>query len=132
MMNTPVMSKFPTPHISFTAYPLGAWLVALVGAAVFFLLSHHPEKVSIAQIIVAGSMAVATVGGVVYALLLLAFKRYPSFARSFGMGFVLALLCTAVGVVLTFWMNEPRQAFLSIAVFMLLSAAAPLLVRKNA
>ncbi|MBS1174510.1 MAG: hypothetical protein H6R05_641 [Burkholderiaceae bacterium] len=125
--NTP----YVPPRVSFTAFPLGAWLVALIGAGIFALTSTHPEKASIAQIIVAASMAVATVAGTLYVLVLLAVKRFPSFKQSFVLGFVLALVSIigAIGAVVV--LNQPKMAFMAIAGFFLLASLAPFFMKKK-
>lgn len=129
--NTVVSSTSDLPRVSFTAFPLGAWLVALIGAGIFFLASNHPEKVSIAQIIVAASMAVATVAGTLYALVLLAFKRFPSFKQSFVLGFVLSLLSVIAAIGAVVVLNQPKMAFVAIAGFFLLASIAPFFMKKR-
>ena len=52
------------------------------------------------QILIAASMAAATVGGTLYVLSLLALKRYPSFKRSFTLGFLTALVCIVIALLL--------------------------------
>lgn len=129
--NTVVSSTSDLPRVSFTAFPLGAWLVALIGAGIFFWVSNHPEKVSIAQIIVAASMAVATVAGTLYALVLLAFKRFPSFKQSFVLGFVLSLLSVIAAIGAVVVLNQPKMAFVAIAGFFLLASIAPFFMKKR-
>lgn len=129
--NTVVSNTSDLPRVSFTAFPIGSWLVALIGAGIFFLMSNHPEKVSIAQIIVAASMAVATVAGTLYALVLLAFKRFPSFKQSFVLGFVLSLLSVIAAIGAVVVLNQPKMAFVAIAGFFLLASIAPFFMKKR-
>ena len=120
-----------TPRVSFTAYPLGAWLMCVLAATVFLALSHHEERIAIWQIFIAGSIAVATVGGTLYAMVLLALKRYPSFKASFYLGLVVAALCTAAGVAMAFVLNQPPLSFAMMGVFLLISTILPFFIRKN-
>ena len=125
--NTP----YVPPRVSFTAFPLGAWLVALIGAAIFALTSTHPEKAGIAQIIIAASLAVATVAGTLYVMVLLAVKRFPSFKQSFVLGFVLALVSVLGAIGAVVMLNQAKLAFVAIAGFFLLASLAPFFMKKN-
>ena len=116
-----------TPHISFVAYPIGAWLVAILGAGLFALTSTHPERMNIMQIMIAASMATATVGGTLYVLSLLALKRYPSFKKSFSWGFITALVCIVGAIVL----NQPKLSFAMVGAFLLISAIIPFFMKKH-
>ena len=129
--NTVISNSSDLPRVSFTAFPLGAWLVALIGAGIFTLLSNHPEKISIAQIIVAASMAVATVAGTLYAFVLLAFKRFPSFKQSFILGFVLSLLSVIAAIGAVVLLNQPNIAFVAITGFFLFARIAPFFMKKR-
>lgn len=132
-MNTqnPASSTSNTPRVSFTAFPLGAWLIAVIGAGLFALTSNHPEKAGIAQIIVAASMAVATVAGTLYVLVLLAVKRFPSFKQSFLLGLILALVSIAGAIGSVVLLNQPKMAFVAIAGFFLLASLAPFFMKKK-
>lgn len=117
-----------TPHISFIAYPIGAWLVAIIGAGIFAFTSPHPERMNIMQIMIAASMATATVGGTLYVLSLLALKRYPSFKKSFSWGFLTSLVCILGAIVL----NQPKLSFAMAGAFLLISAIIPFFMKKHA
>ena len=117
-----------TPHVSFIAYPIGAWLIAILCAGVFTLNSTHPERYNIMQILIAASMAAATVGGTLYVLSLLALKRYPSFKRSFTLGFLTALVCIVIALLL----NKVMLSFVMGGVFLLISAVLPFFMKKHA
>ncbi len=129
--NTPTTANNTneTPRVSFTAYPLGAWLVCIVAASIFLLLSHHEERIAIWNIFVAGSMAVCTVGGTVYALILLALKRYPRFKTSLILGAATATACIAAGIATAMYLNRPALSFAMMAAFILISAVFPLFMR---
>lgn len=116
-----------TPHVSFVAYPIGAWLVAVIGAGIFAFTSPHPERMNIMQIMIAASMATATVGGTLYVLSLLALKRYPSFKKSFSWGFITALVCIVGAIVL----NQPKLSFAMAGAFLLISAIIPFFMKKH-
>ena len=116
-----------TPHISFIAYPLGAWLLAILCAGGFAFTSTHPERMNIMQIMIAASLATATVGGTLYVLSLLALKRYPSFKQSFLFGFVNALVCIVAAIIL----DQPKLSFMMIGVFLLVSAIFPFVVKRR-
>lgn len=130
-MNTSVRSPETapnaTPHISFIAYPLGAWLIAIICAGLYPLTTQNAERFNIMQILIAASMAVATVGGTLYVLSLLALKRYPSFKKSFSLGFLTALLCI-IGAVL---LKQPKLSFAMGGVFLLISAFLPFTLKKR-
>ena len=115
------------PHISFIAYPIGAWLVAIIGAGIFAFTSPHPERMNIMQIMIAASMATATVGGTLYVLSLLALKRYPSFKKSFSWGFITALVCIVGAIVL----NQPKLSCAMVGAFLLISAIIPFFIKKH-
>ena len=115
-----------TPHVSFIAYPIGAWLVAIICAGLFTLNSPHPERYNIMQILIAASMAAATVGGTLYVLSLLALKRYPSFKKSFILGFVTALGCIVAALLL----DTVMLSFVMGGVFLLISAILPFFMKK--
>lgn len=130
-MNTPAStsksSTNTTPHISFIAYPIGAWLVAIIGAGLYTLNSQNAERLNIMQILIAASMATATVGGTLYVLSLLALKRYPSFKTSFMWGFLVALVCIATAIIL----KQMMLSFVMGGAFLLISAIVPFFMKKR-
>ena len=79
------------------------------------------------QILIAASMAAATVGGTLYVLSLLAVKRYPSFKRSFTLGFLTALVCIVIALLL----NKVMLSFVMGGVFLLISAVLPFFMKKR-
>ena len=125
--NIPATNPPKTPHISFIAYPIGAWLVAIIGAGIFAFTSPHPERMNIMQIMIAASMATATVGGTLYVLSLLALKRYPSFKKSFSWGFLTSLVCILGAIVL----NQPKLSFAMAGAFLLISSLIPFFMKKH-
>ena len=72
-------------------------------------------------------MAAATVGGTLYVLSLLALKRYPSFKRSFTLGFLTALVCIVIALLL----NKVMLSFVMGGVFLLISAVLPFFMKKR-
>ncbi len=79
------------------------------------------------QILIAASMAAATVGGTLYVLSLLALKRYPSFKRSFTLGFLTALVCIVIALLL----NKVMLSFVMGGIFLLISAVLPFFMKKR-
>ena len=94
----------------------------------FTLNSAHPERYNIMQILIAASMAAATVGGTLYVLSLLALKRYPSFKKSFILGFLSALICIVAALLL----DKVMLSFVMGGVFLLISAILPFFMKKHA
>ena len=125
-INTPTPAP-STPHVSFIAYPIGAWLIALIGAGIFTLISTDSERMSIMQILIASGLAVATVAGTLYVLSLLALKRYPKFLSSFILGFLNALLCVAVALIV----HAVQFSFIMGGVFLVISALLPFFMKKR-
>ena len=79
------------------------------------------------QILIAASMAAATVGGTLYVLSLLALKRYPSFKKSFILGFLSALICIVAALLL----DKVMLSFVMGGVFLLISAVLPFFMKKR-
>lgn len=132
----------PTPHTnananapmrspSFTAYPLGAWSVSIVAACMFLITSPHPERFSIWNILIAASMAIATLGGTAYGLMLFALKRGPKFKTSFILGSLCALICMALAFAVARMTHNALLPFATIGLFIVLSGILAWVTQKN-